>query len=165
MKKFNKKGFSLIELMVTMAIIAIIATIAIPRFMDYLDKMKRQKVFNALIVAKQSMSRYYSNTKDLKDDNGNIIGYKILQGTSTGKDGLLRLSKYGLPIETTDTSTKVKFGDDVIIECLSNKCDNAASFEIKASRTKAPLFECYVSNSQDRPYESISGTTVVLCRP
>lgn len=37
MKKLNKKGFTLIELIVVIAIIAILAAILIPALLDYID--------------------------------------------------------------------------------------------------------------------------------
>lgn len=43
-KKRNKKGFTLIELIVVIAILAILAAILIPRFVGFQDKARRTQV-------------------------------------------------------------------------------------------------------------------------
>jgi len=53
-KKRNQKGFTLIELMIVIAIIGILAAIAIPQFTKY-----RAKAFNAAAL---------SDTRNLKTD-------------------------------------------------------------------------------------------------
>ncbi|MDB6096658.1 MAG: pilE [Francisellaceae bacterium] len=51
-----KKGFSLIELMIVIAIIGILAIIGIPAYQNYLIRARVSEVFNTLNVAKQAIT-------------------------------------------------------------------------------------------------------------
>ena len=58
MKKMQK-GFTLIELMIVVAIIGILAAIAIPAYQDYTTRAKVTEAVNAMAPAKTSVSEYY----------------------------------------------------------------------------------------------------------
>ena len=52
-------GFTLIELMVVVAIIGILAAIAYPSYAEYVRRSQRAEVQRALLEANQFMKRYY----------------------------------------------------------------------------------------------------------
>jgi type IV pilus assembly protein PilA len=55
----KQQGFTLIELMIVVAIIGILAAIAIPAYQDYTVRAKVTEGLNAVSPAKQSVSEYY----------------------------------------------------------------------------------------------------------
>ena len=61
MKKMQK-GFTLIELMIVVAIIAILAAIAIPAYQDYLIRTQVSEGATLSDGAKTAISEFYSNT-------------------------------------------------------------------------------------------------------
>jgi len=56
----KKSGFSLIELMVVVAIIGILAMVAVPSFMRYLAKAKRAEAYVNLRGMHSAMEEYYA---------------------------------------------------------------------------------------------------------
>ena len=60
MKLKQQRGFTLMEVMVTVAIVGILAAIAFPSYQDSLRKSRRTDAKNALTQAVANMERYYN---------------------------------------------------------------------------------------------------------
>jgi len=61
--KNNKKGFTLIELMIVVAIIGILAAIAIPKFADLINKSKEGATKGALSSVRGALQVYYGDNE------------------------------------------------------------------------------------------------------
>ena len=59
MKRQLQKGFTLIELMIVVAIIGILAAIALPAYQDYTNRAKVSEVVLAASKCKSSVAEYY----------------------------------------------------------------------------------------------------------
>ncbi|MCW8275817.1 prepilin-type N-terminal cleavage/methylation domain-containing protein [Pseudomonas sp. PCH199] len=72
----SNRGFTLIEIMIVIAIIGIVMTIAMPNFTEYLNKGRRTEVAGLLSEQAQILERFYSQN--------NV--YTGVTGLSAGND-------------------------------------------------------------------------------
>ncbi len=56
----NQKGFTLIELMIVVAIIGILASVAVPQYQDYVARSKVGEVYTSSSAAKTILADYHS---------------------------------------------------------------------------------------------------------
>jgi type IV pilus assembly protein PilE len=64
----TSRGFTLIELMITVVVIGILAGIAYPSFMDSIRKSRRAEAFNALATVQQAQERWRGNNAAYASD-------------------------------------------------------------------------------------------------
>ncbi len=94
MKKMlkNKKGFTLIELMIVVAIIGILAAIAIPNFMNYQCKAKQSEAKTVLGNIRVAQEAYLAEYDTYSADTGELgvsikgeprYGYEITADATT----------------------------------------------------------------------------------
>lgn len=79
--KQASKGFTLIELMIVVAVVGLLAAIAYPSYMNYVRKSHRAEIAQLLVEAAQGMERYYSRAGQYTAKEG-VTDYQVPAGNA-----------------------------------------------------------------------------------
>jgi type IV pilus assembly protein PilA len=83
MKKSLQKGFTLIELMIVVAIIAILAAIALPAYQDYVARSQVSEAMSLTSGARTAVAEYYAERGDWP--TGNAAAGLAAEASITGR--------------------------------------------------------------------------------
>ncbi len=101
MKKHLEKGFTLIELMIVVAIIGILAAVAIPAYQDYIARSQVSEAVSLLGSGKTPLAEYFA-------DRGAWPAVSDVMGNTSGKyTGTITSSGTGTINGTASTFTLV----------------------------------------------------------
>ena len=106
MKK--QQGFTLIELMIVVAIIGILAAIAIPAYQDYTIRAQVSEGLNLAAGAKAAITEYFQDSGGFPGNNANagisaantIVG-NYVSGVTVGANGVITVAYNGPRVNST----------------------------------------------------------------
>lgn len=122
MKRKSSQGFTLIELMIAIAILGIIAAIALPSYQDSVRKSRRTAATVALTTAAQNLERYFTvnntytgatvGTEGAATDV--LVNYAPIDGAASAAfyEISLAIGETGTSYTITATPTRVMDGDE-----------------------------------------------------
>lgn len=125
LRKNKQKGFTLIELMIVVAIIGILAAIAIPNFMNYQCKAKQSEAKSNLGNIRTAEEAYYAEY-DTYSNNTGEIGFG-LQGDERYAYSISANSTTFTAVARTDTlnnhTDRWEMTNNGTLSNVTNACD------------------------------------------
>jgi type IV pilus assembly protein PilA len=132
----HAKGFTLIELMIVVAIVGILAAIALPAYQDYMARSQTTGALNEVSAVKISIEEKYSSSSgvtstDAADMTGDTADKLKILGLQSATSA--RCSKY---LATLTTSGAAQ------IECTMNGGTEVQAKKVQWNRATSSFWSC-----------------------
>ena len=105
--KHLQKGFTLIELMIVVAIIGILAAVALPAYQDYTVRAKMSEVILAMSACRTSITEVYQTGGTPPAANGwgceQGVSSKYVKGLSTDANGVVTATVTSISADVNDS--------------------------------------------------------------
>lgn len=108
MKTIQYKGFTLIELMIVVAIIAILAAIALPAYQDYAKRARVSEALSLSAYAKYAVTEFYSTHSRWPVDNSESL---VVEASDIKGKGVESITVDNGVIKITTTQRVVTNGE------------------------------------------------------
>ena len=151
----DKKGFTLIEIIVAVAIVGILAAIAYPSYQDSVRKSRRADAKGVLLEAAQWMERFFTeNNRYDQDKAGNAVVLSAAVQKSP-KEGTTKYYNVSLKSDCSTASATVTANTFTLYACriatspqASDKCctlslTNTGAKSISGAATGVTVDDCW----------------------
>ncbi|MCB1903305.1 MAG: type IV pilin protein [Gammaproteobacteria bacterium] len=103
--KQKRSGFTLVELMIAIAVVAILTAIAYPMYQDQVRKSRRAAVKGSMLQISQFMERHYTeNMRYSKDAGGNSLSMNDVYNADVLEDANTAEKYYNLTLTSNLTT-------------------------------------------------------------